>query len=235
MDIWTAFVIGFLGSFHCIGMCGPIAAALPGGFQSKYMLVLSRLLYNGGRTITYALLGILSGAVGQSAAMIGWQQSLSILLGSIIVLSVAASYLARRRGVGGRYLGAIKSRLKRLWAWALERRGLSSLFVVGLLNGFLPCGLVYVAMAAAASTGNIVSSMTYMIMFGLGVTPVMLAVSLFGQFLPVRVKHTMVRLIPVAGLLVGGLLILRGMSLGIPYVSPNINVQTHSAAEPGCH
>ena len=234
MEIWTGFIFGLIGSFHCVGMCGPIAIALPGGFRTKWSLTLSRLLYNSGRIITYGLLGIVAGIVGEAIALAGWQQTLSIVMGSLILLSIIIPYILRRSRFNEPLLVPIKKAFSRVWAKLMSRRSFSSLFLIGLLNGFLPCGFVYIALAAAASTGTTINSISYMLLFGLGTTPIMLATSLFGQFLPQRVKHSMVRLLPVAGLVLGCLLVLRGMSLGIPYVSPLVETNIQATTEPGC-
>ncbi len=234
MEIWTAFLFGFIGSFHCIGMCGPIAIALPGGFKTKLSLTLSRLLYNAGRLVTYCFLGLVAGIVGEAIALAGWQQSLSIVMGSAIIVAIAIPYILRRSKYNETLLAPVKSLFSKFWSGLMKRRSFTSLFLIGLLNGFLPCGFVYIALAAATSTGAIINSITYMLLFGLGTTPIMLATSLFGQFLPQRIKHSIVRLLPIAGLALGTLLVLRGMSLGIPYISPKVESNIQATTEPGC-
>lgn len=89
MEIWTALIIGFAGSLHCVGMCGPIVLALPTKINSKNLtFILKRLLYNIGRVTTYFLIGLGAGYVGQSVKLWGFQQLLSILIGIVILLWV---------------------------------------------------------------------------------------------------------------------------------------------------
>jgi sulfite exporter TauE/SafE len=90
----------------------------------------------------------------------------------------------------------------------------------------LPCGLVYVACAAAAATGGIVSGLEYMLVFGLGTVPMMFGLGLAGRFLHARLQGRIQRVIPVALGVMALLLILRGMSLGIPFLSPDLSGAT---------
>ncbi len=233
-EFWSAFGLGFLGSLHCIGMCGPIALALPRGAVSRKGLLLTRLLYNIGRVITYAFLGIIAGVIGKSIAMAGFQQVLSIAMGIAIIIAVLVPSRFLRKLVPGNLTEKILRRMKSTWSRFHGRRGFSGLFVIGILNGFLPCGLVYVAMAAAATTGGVASASIYMAVFGLGTIPVMFAVSVAGRLFDVRLRQFFNRLIPVGALVLAVLLILRGMSLGIPYISPNLDKMI-TTSEESCH
>src|SRR5690606_26957427 len=87
--LWTAFLLGFLGSFHCVGMCGPIALAVSGHKASRY--VYHKVLYNLGRSVTYALLGLIVGSLGFSLSLAGAQQWFSIAMG-VLILVIALSY-----------------------------------------------------------------------------------------------------------------------------------------------
>ena len=220
MEIWTAFLIGLGGSFHCVGMCGPLALALPGGGAYSLHLVTGRLLYNAGRVVTYALLGGIFGLVGRMVQMAGLQQTLSILLGAAIILSGLAPLFGRRVALPGAFLGrgveALKASLSRLF----QSRNRTSLLFIGLLNGLLPCGFVYLGLAGSLTTGSVAGGMAYMALFGLGTVPLMLAVSLSGHLVSVDVRQWARRLLPVGMLVLGTLFVLRGLGLGIPYVSP---------------
>lgn len=220
MEIWTAFLIGLGGSLHCVGMCGPLALALPGGGADRWRLVTGRLLYNGGRVVTYALLGGIFGLVGGMVRMAGLQQTLSIALGAAIILAGLVPLLGRRVVLPGAFLGrgvaALKGSLSRLF----QSRNRSSLLFIGLLNGLLPCGFVYLGLAGSLTTGSVAGGMAYMALFGLGTAPLMLAVSLSGQLVSVDVRQWARRLLPVGMLVLGTLFVLRGLGLGIPYVSP---------------
>lgn len=94
---------------------------------------------------------------------------------------------------------------------------------MGLLNGLLPCGLVYVACAGATATGHPWSGARYMLVFGAGTVPLMLAISLSGRLVPSALRLKLRQAVPICILLVAALLILRGLSLGIPYLSPDLS------------
>ena len=151
--IFAALTVGFLGSFHCVGMCGPIAMALPVGRTNAVGRVFSVIVYNMGRMFTYGLLGALFGVIGQTFVLAGFQQILSIVAGVFILLFLIMPLLMKRRAGYEKgifqYAVKVKNALGNLFA----KEGKKSLFLIGLLNGLLPCGLVYVAIAAATATG----------------------------------------------------------------------------------
>jgi sulfite exporter TauE/SafE len=225
--IWTAFTIGILGSVHCVGMCGPIALALPiPDGKSRYAGI---FLYNIGRVISYGLLGIFFGLFGSLFAMAGFQQTLSVIAGTIILLFVF-NMLGQRSGWSVSLLPASwKEKITKLLARYLGQRSLSALFMTGLLNGLLPCGLVYVAIVAAVATGALWKGSVYMMMFGLGTLPVMMALAYFKNRMPTAWRYRLLRLVPLSLALLGTILILRGLNLGIPYLSPEV-VQEHHPA-----
>lgn len=223
--LWTAFMLGLAGSLHCAGMCGPLALALPHPGGGATGFVASRLAYNGGRIVTYGLIGLLFGLLGKSLALVGIQRWLSIGAGSVILLGLLFS---TKLGAGTPIVRAVLW-LKASFGRLLQRRTLGSLGLLGLLNGFLPCGLVYAAGAGAAATGGLVSAVEYMALFGLGTLPLMLGIGLSGRALPVSFRFRLQQLVPVSLALVAMLLILRGLALGIPYVSPNL-----AASDPAC-
>ena len=227
MQLWTAFLLGFVGSAHCAGMCGPLALALPHWGRGQALFVSGRVLYNFGRVGTYALMGAFFGMFGHGFAMAGLQQWVSLLLGAAILIGLVVS---------PRFANAIPmtravSWLKCSMANIMQRRGASAMCGIGLLNGLLPCGLVYVACAGATATGGMLSGVEYMLAFGLGTLPLMLAISLVGTKLHFALRFKVQRLIPVSLAIVGLLLLLRGMALGIPYVSPKLSADS---SEAGC-
>jgi uncharacterized protein len=221
----AALLTGLIGSLHCLGMCGPIVLMLPVGAASKGGFLLSRLTYNFGRVITYAILGAICGLLGHLIILAGYQQVLSIVVGVVILL---AFLMPRRfiRKISPSIIRNFTDKLQNLWGKLLNSSKAISLFIIGLLNGLLPCGLVYVALAAASTTGNAINGLLYMTLFGLGTIPLMLVFSLFSGLLPNRIRFWAPKLIPFAAIALAILLILRGLSLGIPYISPNL--QSHS-------
>ncbi|RIJ41679.1 sulfite exporter TauE/SafE family protein [Pontibacter oryzae] len=232
--IWAGFLFGLLGSFHCIGMCGPIAVALPLGGSKGWHFYAGRLLYNGGRLVTYALLGALAGAFGASLQLAGLQQVVSVVSGALIlILLVLPSAL---KGKTGNALGTDKlmAGLRQLLGKFFGQKNLRALFMVGLLNGLLPCGFVYIALAGAISAPGISGAMLYMLLFGFGTFPLMFAVSLSGKFITLKLRHTFNRLVPYVGMALAILFIMRGLNLGIPYISPKIAETTNHTTTITC-
>jgi uncharacterized protein len=226
MFLWTAFIIGLLGSFHCVGMCGPIALALPLNTGSWTSRIGGTLLYNSGRILTYIMLGAIFGLLGKGIQLAGFQLWASILIGSIMILMVVFPMIMGSRisvnTIFRGYTHHLFSRFQKLF----HKGSASSFFSIGLLNGFLPCGLVYVGVAGAINTGNISTSMFYMALFGMGTAPVMMGVTLLGNFLSFTVRNRINRITPYIIILLGILFILRGLSLGIPYISPKAEALT---------
>lgn len=216
----VALMTGLVGSLHCIGMCGPIAVALPLGNKSWLHRTFGSLTYNVGRTLTYGILGGLFGLLGQGIEMAGLQQWATILIGVIMIVSVLFPVVFRQKikidqvftGYAGRLIGQFRKLFK--------KASISSLFVIGLLNGLLPCGLVYVAIAGAISSGSVTSGIIYMVLFGLGTIPIMFAIPLAGNLITSGLRKRFRGAVSAFIVLLGILFILRGLSLGIPYVSP---------------
>jgi uncharacterized protein len=234
--VWSGIVVGFLGSLHCLGMCGPIALALPTGHASKTSLFFGRLTYNFGRTVTYALLGAVSGLVGKSIELAGLQQSISIGAGVLILLGVLLPTRFFRGLLPKISLAGPLDKIKAYWQVLFTRQNKRSLFVLGVLNGFLPCGFLYLGLVTAATMGGVLAASLYMILFGLGTTPVLLLTSFAGGLFSMQARRKILRLAPVAVSVLAVVLIVRGLSLGIPYLSPNVHhsqatMEHHSCCE----
>jgi sulfite exporter TauE/SafE len=218
MILWTALLLGLVGSLHCAGMCGPLVLALPATGGSRATFILGRVAYNLGRLFTYCLLGAAFGFVGRTLALAGLQRWVSVGAGSAMLIGLL---LSSRFAIGSplaRGVTWVKSGLGAL----LRRRSLPSILALGAMNGLLPCGLVYAACAGAVATGGFLSGAAYMAAFGFGTVPMMLGLGLIGQRLQLILRFKLQRLTPACLGLVAVLLILRGMSLGIPYVSPDL-------------
>lgn len=219
MELWTAFLLGLVGSLHCAGMCGPLALALPATGQGASGYLLGRVAYNLGRVTTYAFLGALFGLLGMTFVLTGLQRWASLVAGAAILLGLAAS---SRYALNTPVLTLV-GWLKKGFAQLLRKRTLVSLLCLGVLNGLLPCGLVYVACAGAVAAGGCINGMEYMVAFGLGTIPMMLGIALAGKKLQFSLRLRWQRVIPVCLVVLAALLILRGLSLGIPYLSPNLS------------
>lgn len=234
MELWTAFLLGFGGSLHCAGMCGPLILAMPAAPGSLAAHAGRKLAYNAGRLATYAAIGavfgVLGNLVGRSFELAGLQRGVSIAVGLAILLSLLAWPLRNRTALVARPVGWLKARLGRL----LGQQRVGAQFLFGALNGLLPCGLVYVAAFAATATASLLGGMEYMLVFGLGTVPMMLGLAIAGRALHFKLQQPLRRLTPVCLGLMAGLLILRGLGLGIPYLSPQL-----SSAQPAksscCH
>lgn len=233
MYLWTAFVFGLLGSFHCVGMCGPIALALPIHNYKGWQKAAGSLSYNAGRILTYALLGTVLGFIGQIFRIAQIQQVLSIVMGVVILLTVITPFLFKSKMAFANPFYGLVAKLKSRFSQQMKKRSFGSLFGVGILNGLLPCGMVYLAMAGALATTSFGSGALYMIAFGLGTLPMMFSVPLLGNFMPLSFRNTIRKAIPVVVVIFGLLFILRGMNLGIPYVSPHVSEGNQSVV--GCH
>lgn len=218
MEIWTAFLLGLVGSVHCAGMCGPLALALPATAGTTVGHVASRAAYNLGRVVTYCLLGLVFGLFGKTLLLTGIQRWVSIALGIFLIGGLFAS----RRLALWKPVALLVNELKTRMSALLRQRSFVSLVLLGLLNGLLPCGLVYVACAGATVAGGILGGAAYMAAFGAGTAPMMLAIGLSGRAVPLAWRLRLRAAIPISIFCVGLLLILRGMSLGIPFVSPDL-------------
>lgn len=219
MNLWMAFLLGLFGSLHCAGMCGPLAVALPAPGKTTAGFMAGRLVYNLGRIFTYCFIGIIFGALGKSVFMAGIQQWVSIAIGLLLI----AGLITSRKLSLSRPVIRLVERLKLKMAVLIHRRSLASLFVFGLLNGWLPCGLVYIAAATATLSGNILGGLQFMFLFGLGTVPMMLILGFSRRLMPIPLRLKLLKTVPVSVFILALLLILRGMSLGIPYVSPDLN------------
>lgn len=215
-----AFTLGFLGSFHCVGMCGPIALALPGNTKKKLLFAANRLTYNIGRVTTYALIGLLFGLLGKGFALAGLQKSLSVGLGLTVILAAFLPAVFSQTVNPAGKLGRLVSWLKQKMQYQFRRRSYGSVYTIGLLNGLLPCGLVYLAAAAAITQASPGHGALYMAAFGIGTLPAMLVLAFAGNFLSLHWRNGIRRAMPVVTVVVGLLLIVRGLELGIPYLSP---------------
>jgi hypothetical protein len=229
-------LLGLVSSLHCVGMCGPIALMIPHAFGGQQATVFQRirsiLLYNVGRTITYMLYGLVFGLIGKSFSWFGWQQQLSIGLGVLILLALVGMY-AGGGALSSRLTGAVFGRIRGWFGQLLGKKTAASLFGVGMLNGVLPCGMVYLALAGAWATGSALEGSAFMGLFGLGTIPAMGMLSYFGSMLSMQVRRRTRALFPLMMGLMAVLLIVRGLNLGIPFLSPEAPVSASQTIS--CH
>lgn len=214
MMYWTALSLGFLGSLHCLGMCAPLMLALPMTQQQKWQLLSDALQYNFGRVLTYTLLGLLFGWLGKGLFIAGLQKEFTLLLGIMLLLvalfKINIEYHLVRIPIFQVYTAFIRKQLNHL----LRHR--NSHLLLGFVNGFLPCGLVYLALAGAVTTATAWSGAAFMLFFGLGTIPLMLSTFLIGRKLQGRFHKILSHLSNVAMLALALFLIHRGFIVEFP-------------------
>lgn len=221
----SALIFGLIGSFHCVGMCGPIAFLLPVDRSNSLKKTGQLFLYHLGRLFAYSIIGLLFGLVGKSLQLFGLQQQLSIIIGLLMILVILIPVKVFNKYNFSRPLFKTISRVKSALGTALKKKSPDTFLTIGFLNGFLPCGLVYMAVFGAIASGNAWEGSLYMALFGLGTIPLMTTAIYLGNFLSGKVRKHIRKAIPVFVLCMGCLFILRGMGLGIPYVSPKPMVE----------
>ena len=227
--LFSALIFGLLGSFHCIGMCGPIAFMLPVDRNNRLRRISQIFLYHFGRLLTYSIIGLIFGFLGKSFYLFGIQQYLSIAIGIIMIVIVLIPYKTFNKYNFSKPLYKVISKVKSALGKELKKKTSDTFLTIGFLNGFLPCGLVYMALFGALATGNAWQGSLYMFLFGLGTIPLMTTAIYFGNFLTGKVRSYITKAIPVIVVIMGMLFILRGLGLGIPYVSPLPATQEVSA------
>ncbi|MFA5833357.1 MAG: sulfite exporter TauE/SafE family protein [Bacteroidota bacterium] len=221
MNIFAAFTLGLLGSMHCIGMCGPLVLAVPSNAVHRWKFIVERVLYNTGKALTYGVMGAGLGLVGKSVLM-NVQQDFSIVLGITMLLTVAIPLGFKSKIEKYSPLKYLYRFVKEKFSVLMKKRGSLALFVMGMLNGLLPCGLVYTALIGATVVADIWQSALFMMMFGVGTAPALIAISLTGKMISLKFRSFMTRAIPIFSIAVALILILRGMNLGIPLISPKV-------------
>ena len=230
----AALFLGIISSLHCIGMCGPIALLLPVDRANSSRKALQILLYHLGRLTAYGVLGFVFGLLGRGFYLAGMQQQLSIVVG---ILMIAIALIPEK--VFARYnfsqpvyraIAAVKSHLGQQF----KRKSPDALFTIGLLNGFLPCGMVYAALFGALAMPRLTESVGYMLLYGMGTIPLMSLVVYAQSWITVPVRQRLQQLIPVVAVGIGVLFIVRGMGLGIPYLSPT-TTSLWVQAQANCH
>lgn len=215
-----AFFMGLLGSLHCIAMCGPLLLAMPADRPAKWRAFVNTLGYQVGRTLMYGFLGLIVGVIGHSVGAVGWQQGMSMTIGLLLIGMGFLSIAGKRFQKITRMQQALVHPVISWIGYWLHRPG--GHVMVGMLNGLLPCGMVYMALAAALSAETVQGGGLFMVLFGLGTWPAMLSVAVVGNIMKRRIRINIASWLPIICLLMGGWFMLRGASLDIPFLSPII-------------
>jgi sulfite exporter TauE/SafE len=232
--LYTAFFFGLISSLHCIGMCGPIAMMLPVDRNNPVKKATQIITYHLGRLTAYATIGFIFGVVGKGFFLAGIQQKLSIFIGvaMIVVILIPEKVFAKYNF--SKPVFKLISKVKTTLGAQFKNKTYKSLFTIGLLNGFLPCGMVYVALFGAIAMQSESLGVLYMILFGLGTVPLMSSVTYLNSFLTIPIRNKIQKAIPYVAVIIGILFIFRGLGLGIPYLSPS-NMSLFVQEQPNCH
>ena len=218
--LWSAILLGLLGSFHCVGMCGPIAFMLPVDRSHSLKKIVQIFTYHFGRLLAYSLIGLAFGFVGKGLYLFGIQQQLSIAIGVLMIVIVLIPTRIFNKFNFSKPIYKLISKVKSALGQALKKKTADTFLTIGFLNGFLPCGLVYMAVFGSLASASALQGSLYMFLFGLGTIPLMTTAIYLGKFLNANIKKRIQKAIPVFVVIIGLLFIIRGLGLGIPYLSP---------------
>ncbi|KAF2334868.1 sulfite exporter TauE/SafE family protein [Flavobacterium daemonense] len=232
--LYSAFILGLISSLHCVGMCGPIAVMLPVDHQNEAKKATQIITYHVGRLTAYASIGLIFGLLGRGFLMAGIQQKISIFIGIAMIAIVLIPEKAFSKYNFSKPVYKIISKIKSSLGSQFKNKSYKSLFVIGLLNGFLPCGMVYVALFGAIAMQSASLGVLYMLLYGLGTIPLMTIVVYIKSLLKLPFRNKIQKAIPYVAVFIGVLFILRGLGLGIPYLSPS-NMSLFVQQTPNCH
>jgi uncharacterized protein len=232
--LYSAFIFGLISSLHCIGMCGPIALMIPVDRTNPTKKATQISTYHLGRLSAYACIGFIFGLVGKGFFLAGIQQRLSIFIGVAMIITILTPERVLANYNFSKPVYRLISKIKSSLGKQFKNKSYKSLFTIGLLNGFLPCGMVYVALFGAIAMQNVPLGILYMLLFGIGTIPMMSSVTYLNSIMTVSFRNKIQKVIPYVGVIIGVLFILRGLGLGIPYVSP-ANMSLFVQETPNCH
>lgn len=215
-------------------MCGPIALMLPVDRTNQTKKVVQIITYHLGRLSAYAVIGLVFGLLGKGLFLAGIQQKLSIFIGVLMIVVILIPERVVARYNFSKPVFIFISKIKTSLGKQFKDKSYKSLFTIGLLNGFLPCGMVYVALFGAIAMQSESFGVLYMILFGLGTVPMMSSVVYLNSFLTIPIRNKIQKVIPFVAIIIGILFIFRGLGLGIPYISPS-DMSLFVQETPNCH
>lgn len=225
----SAFLLGLASSLHCIGMCGPLVMSVPVQHLPQHKKIWGILLYQFGRINTYMIMGVLAGLIGWRIGVAGWQQVFSVVMGmTILFFLLSQVFFKKMKGWAW-----FNQKIRKLISWSMRRHCFSGMYLMGAANGLLPCGMLYIAISGAMASGSILNAMVFMFVFGLGTLPALFSLAFWGTRLSWQNRQSMRKLVPYIVGLTAILLIIRGLNLNIPYMSPFISER--SADTVSCH
>ena len=232
--LYSALILGLISSLHCIGMCGPIAMMLPVDRNNAAKKVMQIVTYHLGRLSAYSTIGLIFGMLGRGFFLAGIQQNMSIFIGVAMIFVAVVPEKTFAKYNFSKPVYKIISKVKSSLGNQFKNKSYKSIFTIGLLNGFLPCGMVYMALFGAIAMQSAGLGIIYMFLFGLGTLPLMTIVVYVNSLIKMPFRNKIQKAIPYAAVIIGVLFILRGLGLGIPYISPS-NMSLFVQAAPNCH
>lgn len=232
--LFSALFLGLISSLHCVGMCGPIAMMLPVDHQNEAKKITQILTYHFGRLTAYGVIGLIFGLLGRGFFLAGMQQKMSIIIGIAMIVIVLIPEKVFAQYNFSKPVYRIISKIKFHLGSQFKKKSYKSLFTIGLLNGFLPCGMVYAALFGAIAMQSAGLGVTYMLLYGLGTIPLMTTVVYVKSLLKLPFRNKIQKAISYVAVIIGILFILRGLGLGIPYLSPS-NMSLFVQGTPNCH
>ena len=212
MTLGAAVLLGLVGSLHCAAMCGPLALLAGGGHGSRSGRLRRGLLYHAGRTSTYALLGALAGTVGHASALVGASRLISIAAGISLVVGAVAPALFRGRGELSQALMPLVARAASVARRVPSRYPAAGALALGMVNGLVPCGMLYSALLLSLAAASPLESAATMAAFGAATIPSLAVTALAAATIPVAWRPRLAALTPIALAGVGVLLVVRGMT-----------------------
>ncbi len=215
-------------------MCGPIAMMLPVDRNNLAKKTSQIITYHLGRLAAYAAIGLVFGLLGRGLFLAGMQQKLSVIIGVAMIAIILIPEKVFAKYNFSKPVFQLISKIKSTLGSQFKNKSYKSLFTIGLLNGFLPCGMVYVALFGAIATQSATLGVLYMVLFGLGTVPIMSSVVYLNSFLTIPVRNKIQKFIPYVAVIIGILFIFRGLGLGIPYLSPS-DMSLFVQPTPNCH
>lgn len=227
------FFMGLLGSVHCIGMCGPLVMALPILHLNTVQKLTATFLYHIGKITMYGILGIFIGIFGKQIPFYNVQQHLSMVIGILMLTYVLwVFYVHPKRKLGLLKIDWIQKPIYAALSKLLKQNRVGAFLFIGFLNGLLPCGMIYLALGSAWANQSVLQSGFFMVLFGIGTLPALLLVAFGGQLMSIAFRKRLQKALPYMLFSMGVLLILRGMNLGIPFISP---IMDNGASTVVCH
>jgi sulfite exporter TauE/SafE len=216
-DFYLVLVFGFVSSLHCMQMCGPIVltySVSANANAARRSLLGLHLAYNSGRTLTYMLLGALAGLAGGTMGLIGrlagFEHTAAIVAGILMILAGLALFgfspiFKSWRGF------ALPSQFLKPASKLISSQAASSKFLLGLMMGFLPCGLVYAALMKAMGAATALGGALTLLAFGMGTSVALIVIGLGSSAFTRKLARWGTTVSAITVILMGALLIARGV------------------------